>query len=221
MSNKQSGFTLIELLVVIAIIGILSAIVLASLGTAKSKGTTASNQVAEQQMKNALALYASDHDGNYPANTNALVAGKYISAINSSIVYSPVDFLGETCTTEPCSDYTLSISSGGGSGGGEDICINTPTDPSCQPTLGLGQFCSEDSQCGSGICGYIYYNSNGGNRACQELAPNDTGPCIENMECYSNYCNGYNTCSNRQIGASCRDDNDCDLGSCISGSCSY
>jgi len=127
MPNKQSGFTLIELLVVIAIIGLLSTIVLASLGTARSKGVTASNQMALQQVKNALALYAADHNGNYPLATSSLVLGKYISAINPNIVYTPV-----SCNAELCSDYTLAIS--GGSGSGSGVPCGDPTKEECWST---------------------------------------------------------------------------------------
>ena len=60
MKNKIKGFTLIELLVVIAIIGILSAIVLASLNTARSKGTDAS---IKSDLSTVQTQAAIDYDG--------------------------------------------------------------------------------------------------------------------------------------------------------------
>ena len=61
MSQKNKGFTLIELLVVIAIIGILSSVVLASLNTARAKGSDASIKANLSGMRAQAELI---YDGN-------------------------------------------------------------------------------------------------------------------------------------------------------------
>jgi type IV pilus assembly protein PilA len=55
--KKNQGFTLIELLVVIAIIGILSSVVLASLNTARSKGSDAAIKSNLASIRAQAAIY--------------------------------------------------------------------------------------------------------------------------------------------------------------------
>jgi prepilin-type N-terminal cleavage/methylation domain-containing protein len=70
INSGRRGFTLIELLVVIAIIGILSSVVLASLGTARQKARDATRISDIKNVQLGLELY---YDGRqaYPGNTSA------------------------------------------------------------------------------------------------------------------------------------------------------
>lgn len=64
-TTTRQGFTLIELLVVIAIIGILAAVVLASLNTAREKSRNASYLSQVREYQKALELHYSQN-GSYP-----------------------------------------------------------------------------------------------------------------------------------------------------------
>lgn len=68
---SRKGFTLIELLVVIAIIGLLSAVVLASLNTARTKGIDSQRIANLVSVRNALELYATKNNGRYPTTSGA------------------------------------------------------------------------------------------------------------------------------------------------------
>lgn len=64
-ADKKKGFTLLELLVVIAIIGLLSGVVMISIGKARMRARDAKRVQDLRQIRAAIESYANDH-GKYP-----------------------------------------------------------------------------------------------------------------------------------------------------------
>ncbi len=94
--NPLKAFTLTELLVVVAIIGILAALLMPALSSAKSKASSISCLNNLRQVGLALTLYASDHDGFYPPRrepTNAWPTTLYPYYKEPRILKCPTDRL--------------------------------------------------------------------------------------------------------------------------------
>jgi prepilin-type N-terminal cleavage/methylation domain-containing protein len=104
------GFTLIELLVVIAIIGILASVVLASLNSARDKGTNAAIKANISGVKAQAALYYDNASGVYEVdnttdsvcvNTTASDPQGVADTIVATEALTPVGIAG--CNDDPTS----------------------------------------------------------------------------------------------------------------------
>ena len=83
-TKKHRGFTLIELLVVIAIIGILSSIVLVSMGGAKKSARDGVRKADMRQIITAQEMY-------YGANDAYFTSASYPTAIGTYMPKTPTD----------------------------------------------------------------------------------------------------------------------------------
>lgn len=81
MNKLQKGFTLIELLLVVAIIGILTAVVLSSVGNSREKSRRASAIVSAKSILSELTIC--NDDGGF-VSLSVPVAGNPICATNAS-----------------------------------------------------------------------------------------------------------------------------------------
>jgi len=128
MINKfKKGFTLIELLVVIAIIGILAALIIVNLSSARVKARDAKRKSDLASVQTALELY-SDTTNTYPVHTAPVYSSVGIDWINElHPQYSaalPRDPINPSANTSP--QRYVYISDGAGSG--YKLCANLEKD---------------------------------------------------------------------------------------------
>jgi prepilin-type N-terminal cleavage/methylation domain-containing protein len=127
--NKNKGFTLIELLVVIAIIGILSGIVLTSLGSARSKAKDASAKGSISSLRAEAEIVADG--GDYTGMCDAPSVGRLIDAATTQTGHQAI--CDDTLATSYFAFVELStgkffcVDSEGGAGEVD----GQPTGPAC------------------------------------------------------------------------------------------
>lgn len=88
--SNQKGFTLIELLVVISVIGLLSSVILASLGEAREKAKWSAFSAEMVQIRNAVQLYREDNNGSWPPSVTSYggTLELMLNELNSANLYS-------------------------------------------------------------------------------------------------------------------------------------
>ncbi len=109
LHSLRRAFTLIELLVVIAIIGILSAVILASLNTARARGNDASVESNLNTILTQSVLYYDTNNGYGTANatTTTTTAGNACPATGNGIFSDPTIISAMKAATKSSGATTL------------------------------------------------------------------------------------------------------------------
>lgn len=100
IGHTRRGFTLIELLVVIAIIGILSSVVLASLNSARNKGTDAKIQSEIRSIAVNAEIYYDNNGNTYGSTASTCTTGMFAST-NPNIAQIITDLTAATAASNP------------------------------------------------------------------------------------------------------------------------
>ena len=112
MKMRKKGFTLIELLVVIAVIGMLSSIVLVSMGGARKKARDAKRMADLRQISIAMELAFDDSsaecggEGNYPTSVSAppricSTSGQYLNPFPPNVPPNNYVWVDNTAACTP------------------------------------------------------------------------------------------------------------------------
>ena len=118
--NLQRGFTLIELLVVVAIIGILSAIVLVSLNSARAKARDASAKGSMSSIRAAAEIFYDTEGGTYTGVCGDSDVASLLAAANAE-----TDNVPECQSTSLDYAATVELNTTDSSGNAKYFCIDS------------------------------------------------------------------------------------------------